>query len=169
MVGRIDAQREPRNGEQLVAHSEESAERQNGIGHLAGWNIDHDVLELAELFARIFLVNVHDVPTTIAFVHGVTSLAALGHIAPQVDDATARSATLVASLHAVDLALRWFPRIIGLKAGEVVFDLPPVRITDALLRDLYAAETSVPPTQAPEPLALPARGPRHIAAGCKPQ
>jgi phosphonate transport system ATP-binding protein len=86
-----------------------------------------------------------------------------------VDDATARSATLVASLHAVDLALRWFPRIIGLKAGEVVFDLPPVRITEALLRDLYAAESNVPPTQAPEPLALPARGPRHVAAGCKPQ
>jgi phosphonate transport system ATP-binding protein len=86
-----------------------------------------------------------------------------------VDDAAARSATLVASLHAVDLALRWFPRIVGLKAGEVVFDLPPVRITEALLRDLYAAETSVPPTQAPEPFALPVRGPRDLAAGCKPQ
>ena len=47
--------------------------------------------------------------------------------------------------------------------------VPPVRITEALLRDLYAAETSVPPTQAPEPLALPARGPRHVATGCKPQ
>jgi len=84
-----------------------------------------------------------------------------------VKDATARSATFVASLHAVDLALRWFPRIVGLKDGEVVFDLPPVRITEALLRDLYAAETSVPPTQGPQPLALPARGPRHLV-GCKP-
>jgi phosphonate transport system ATP-binding protein len=84
-----------------------------------------------------------------------------------VKDATARSATLVASLHAVDLALRWFPRIVGLKDGEVVFDLPPVRITEALLRELYAAETSVPPTQRPEPLALPTRGPRPVI-GCKP-
>jgi len=84
-----------------------------------------------------------------------------------VKEATARSATFVASLHAVDLALRWFPRIVGLKDGEVVFDLPPVRITETLLRDLYAAETSVPPTQGPEPLALPTRGPRQVAR-CKP-
>jgi len=84
-----------------------------------------------------------------------------------VKDATSRSATLVASLHAVDLALRWFPRIVGLKDGEVVFDLPSVRVTEPLLRDLYAAETSAPPTQSPEPLALPARGPRQVA-GCKP-
>lgn len=84
-----------------------------------------------------------------------------------VKDATARSATFVASLHAVDLALRWFPRIVGLKDGEVAFDLPSVRVTEALLRDLYAAETSFPPTQGPEPLALPSRGPRPVA-GCKP-
>jgi len=84
-----------------------------------------------------------------------------------VKDATQRSATLVASLHAVDLALRWFPRIVGLKDGTIAFDLPAVRITDALLRDLYAAETSVPPTQGPEPLELPTRGPRFVA-GCKP-
>jgi phosphonate transport system ATP-binding protein len=84
-----------------------------------------------------------------------------------VKDSTERAATLVASLHAVDLALRWFPRIVGLKDGEVVFDLPPVRITEALLRNLYAAETSVPPTQGPEPLTLPARGPRYVA-GCRP-
>lgn len=80
-----------------------------------------------------------------------------------VRDATMRSVTLIASLHAVDLALRWFPRIVGLKGGEIVFDLPPVRITDALLRDLYASETSVPPTQAPEPLALPERGIRSAS------
>ncbi|HEX9275340.1 MAG TPA: ATP-binding cassette domain-containing protein [Casimicrobiaceae bacterium] len=86
-----------------------------------------------------------------------------------VQDATARAVTLVASLHAVDLALHWFPRIVGLKAGEVVFDLPPVRITDALLSDLYASESSVPPTQAPEPLALPARGVRPATRGRSPQ
>ena len=46
---------------------------------------------LTELFARIFIVNVHNVPTAIAFVHGVTSLAALGHIVPHVEEATARA------------------------------------------------------------------------------
>lgn len=79
-----------------------------------------------------------------------------------VTDATTRAVTLVASLHAVDLALRWFPRIIGLRAGEVVFDLPSVRIRDALLRELYSVETGTPPTQDNQPLRLPPIG---IAAG----
>lgn len=80
-----------------------------------------------------------------------------------VSEAVERSVTLVANLHAVDLALRWFPRIVGLKGGQVAFDLPPVRVSDALLRDLYASETAVVPTQGPEPLVLPAmplRNPR---------
>ncbi len=73
-------------------------------------------------------------------------------------EATARGVTLVASLHAVDLALRWFPRIVGLKGGEILFDLPPVKVDDALLRDLYSAESSVIPTQDREPLLLPEPG-----------
>ncbi len=62
-------------------------------------------------------------------------------------DTTQRGVTLIASLHAVDLALRWFPRIIGVKAGEVAFDVAPATITEAMLRDLYASESAVPPTQ----------------------
>src|SRR5436190_21124700 len=37
MVGRIDLQRKPWDGEQLVSQAEKSAERQNGIRHFAGW------------------------------------------------------------------------------------------------------------------------------------
>ncbi|MGH8719267.1 MAG: phosphonate ABC transporter, partial [Burkholderiales bacterium] len=70
-----------------------------------------------------------------------------------VQEAVSREITLIASLHAVDLALSWFPRIVGLKAGEIVFDLPPVRVTDDLLRDLYASEFSVP-TQDNRPVAI---------------
>ncbi len=55
-------------------------------------------------------------------------------------EATARSGTLVVSLHAVDLAMGLFERIIGLKDGRVQFDLPRSEITDALLTDLYGAE-----------------------------
>ncbi len=55
-------------------------------------------------------------------------------------EATARNATLVVSLHAVDLAMGLFDRIIGLKEGRVQFDLPRRKITDALLTDLYGAE-----------------------------
>lgn len=69
-------------------------------------------------------------------------------------EAVARRVTLIASLHAVDLALHWFPRIIGLRNGAVTFDLPPARISDAMLTDLYASESPVAPTQDNQPLAL---------------
>lgn len=76
-------------------------------------------------------------------------------------EAVARSVTLVASLHAVDLALHWFPRIIGIRAGEIAFDRPPVRVSDSLLRDLYATESVMVPTQDNQPLAVPAAGIRR--------
>jgi phosphonate transport system ATP-binding protein len=66
-------------------------------------------------------------------------------------EAQSRGVTLVASLHAVDIALRWFPRVIGLKAGEVVFDLPPAKVSESVLRDLYASETGVLPSQDNQP------------------
>jgi phosphonate transport system ATP-binding protein len=69
-------------------------------------------------------------------------------------EAAARGVTLVASLHVVDIALRWFPRVIGLKAGEIVFDLPAARVSDSVLRDLYASETGTLPTQDNQPLAI---------------
>ena len=81
-----------------------------------------------------------------------------------VREARSRNATLVGSLHAVDLALRWFPRIVGLRDGKVSFDAPPVRVTDGMLRQLYSAEAGVIPTQDSRPLALPDRGPRVPAA-----
>jgi hypothetical protein len=48
--------------------------------------------ELAETFAHVYLANVHDVLTSIVFIHGVTSLAAIGNLLPHLDDATARTA-----------------------------------------------------------------------------
>lgn len=79
-------------------------------------------------------------------------------------EAATRGVTLVASLHVVDIALRWFPRVIGLKAGEVVFDLPAVRVSDSVLRDLYASETGTIPTQDNQPLDLgPAEPPEKPA------
>lgn len=61
--------------------------------------------------------------------------------------AEANRATLVASLHAVDLALKWFPRLIGMKNGEVHFDRPTAAVTRAMLHELYATEGRVLPTQ----------------------
>ena len=47
-------------------------------------------------------------------------------------------ATLVATLHHVEMALAHFGRIVGLRDGEVVFDLPAAQVTPAHLTDLYA-------------------------------
>ena len=55
-----------------------------------------------------------------------------------VQEAAARNATLVASLHAVDLALGHFARIVGIRDGRVAFDLPVAQVTDTLLQALYA-------------------------------
>jgi hypothetical protein len=50
------------------------------------------VSELTEVFARVYLANTHDILTAIVFIHGVTSVAALGNILPHLNDATARTA-----------------------------------------------------------------------------
>jgi phosphonate transport system ATP-binding protein len=45
--------------------------------------------------------------------------------------------TLIASLHSVEYARKYFSRIIALKNGELVFDLPTEKVTDELLEELY--------------------------------
>jgi phosphonate transport system ATP-binding protein len=54
-----------------------------------------------------------------------------------------RQATLIATLHHVDMALKFFPRIIGLAQGYVQFDLPVAQVTPALLTELYRHQTEV--------------------------
>lgn len=64
-----------------------------------------------------------------------------------VAESEQRGATLLASLHAVDLALKWFPRLIGMRGGEIVFDRPTAAVTTTMLHDLYATEGRVLPRQ----------------------
>lgn len=45
--------------------------------------------------------------------------------------------TLLASLHSVEYARKYFTRIISLKNGELFFDLPTEKVTDDLLTELY--------------------------------
>lgn len=45
--------------------------------------------------------------------------------------------TLIASLHSVEYALRYFTRIMALKSGKLIFDLPVSEITDDLIDSLY--------------------------------
>lgn len=84
-----------------------------------------------------------------------------------IEDAEARGATLVASLHAVDLALAEFPRIVGIRDGRIVFDLPTAAVDDARLRDLYAAEGATLPTLATDaPPPEPAGAPLPVHGAC---
>ena len=48
--------------------------------------------------------------------------------------------TIIVNLHDVPIALRHFPRIIGLQEGRVLFDLPPGEITGDLLVRLYEGD-----------------------------
>ena len=57
-----------------------------------------------------------------------------------VDSANERGSTLVTTLHQVDAALAFFPRIIGLRKGKLAFDLSSSQVTQEALESLY--ETS---------------------------
>ena len=73
-----------------------------------------------------------------------------------------RGATLVCTLHQVERALERFSRIIGLKNGEVAFDLPTHQVTHDVLTALYAQHAhelfgSAPVNEFPEQRAEPSR------------
>ena len=55
-----------------------------------------------------------------------------------VQQAQARGVTLVATLHHVEMALKSFPRIIGMRDGQVAFDLPAPQVSAQHLQALYA-------------------------------
>ena len=46
--------------------------------------------------------------------------------------------TLLMNLHSVELALTYFPRIVGIRDGRVHFDLAPDKVSAELLAELYA-------------------------------
>jgi phosphonate transport system ATP-binding protein len=63
-------------------------------------------------------------------------------IATLQQEATARDATLICSLHQVEIARANFPRIVGLRDGRIAFDLPRAKVTDAMIADLYMNEAA---------------------------
>ncbi|HEY8876843.1 MAG TPA: ATP-binding cassette domain-containing protein [Roseateles sp.] len=78
-------------------------------------------------------------------------------VAALVREAAARGVTLMATLHQVDAALAHFPRILGLREGRLLFDLPAAEVTPELLAQLYAQHenelhgTAAPLDEAPLP------------------
>ena len=86
-----------------------------------------------------------------------------------VDQAHEKGATLIATLHQVDMALAHFPRIVGLREGRLAFDLPTAEVTPALLEQLYAQYEgeltgSAPPRNDADP-RKPTPGP--VAMHCR--
>lgn len=74
-------------------------------------------------------------------------------------EARARGASLICSLHQVDMALAHFSRIVALKDGRIVFDLPREAVTDAMIAMLYRNE---PAQDAPAQIEPP----QMRASGC---
>nr|WP_219852621.1 ATP-binding cassette domain-containing protein [Stutzerimonas stutzeri] len=74
-------------------------------------------------------------------------------------EAARRQATLLASLHAVELALEHFPRVIGVRSGRILFDKPSTEVSQAELDALYANEqltgTVAVETQLQQTLLIP--------------
>jgi len=58
--------------------------------------------------------------------------------------ATDNRRTLVVSLHDRELALEFFPRLVGVRNGRVVFDRPRDAVGDADLRALYELSSGLP-------------------------
>ena len=77
-----------------------------------------------------------------------------------------RSITVLASLHQVDTALAHFGRIVGLRDGEVAFDLPSAEVSQVLLMRLYAQHEDELTGPAPE-LAATATAPAAVVMHCR--
>lgn len=71
-------------------------------------------------------------------VSSVDPALAAGIVTLLIDVSETYHKTLLMNLHSVDLALAHFPRVIGLKDGNVSFDLPAAEVTDEHLAALYA-------------------------------
>jgi phosphonate transport system ATP-binding protein len=80
-----------------------------------------------------------------------------------------RGITLVVTLHQVDMALAHFSRIVGLREGRLMFDLPTAAVTRELLERLYAQYEDEldghAPKQAAEP--EPAGPARPVVMHCR--
>ncbi|QJC56859.1 Iron(3+)-hydroxamate import ATP-binding protein FhuC [Polaromonas vacuolata] len=82
------------------------------------------------------------------------------------DAARERGATLVTSLHHVEMALAYFPRIVGLRGGELVFDLPSAEVSPSILQSLYASNLEELTGPAPRMDDVPAPRAR-VAMQCR--
>jgi phosphonate transport system ATP-binding protein len=74
--------------------------------------------------------------------------------------ASATGLTVIATLHHVEYARRYADRVLGLRAGELVFDGLPPALTDATLRRLFGAA----PRQSAQPALTTTRETAWVAS-----
>ncbi len=87
-------------------------------------------------------------------------------VATLIAAARESGATLVTTLHDVPMALRNFPRIVGMRDGRVLFDLPADQVSAEQLRTLYEQKLDELEGRAP-PLELGERVPARPAMHCR--
>jgi phosphonate transport system ATP-binding protein len=88
-------------------------------------------------------------------------------VATLLRQATAQGITLVTTLHQVSVATESFPRVLGLREGKLVFDLPGSEVTQERLAHLYAQfEFELAQDAAPSTREQPAETRREIRVGC---
>ena len=86
--------------------------------------------------------------------------------------------TVIVSLHQVAYAMRYCPRTIAMRAGEIVYDGPSTALTPDFLRELYGADSEelimdetlagvhrAPPAMPPRGVVAPAAAPAVLAGG----
>ncbi len=47
---------------------------------------------------------------------------------------------MLINMHDVELAKRFADRVVGMSGGKIVFDGPPVYLTDGILQQIYGGE-----------------------------
>ncbi|MDZ4282726.1 phosphonate ABC transporter ATP-binding protein [Hydrogenophaga sp.] len=88
-------------------------------------------------------------------------------VAALQDGARERGVTLVATLHQVDVALAHFPRIVGLRDGQLAFDLPATEVTQERLARLYDQFEHELRGEAPVVVAEPQATPQPAVMHCR--
>jgi phosphonate transport system ATP-binding protein len=56
------------------------------------------------------------------------------------DVARSREIPVLVNMHAVELGKRFADRIVGMAGGRIVFDGPPVKLGDDILKQIYGGE-----------------------------
>ena len=89
-------------------------------------------------------------------------------MATLTEAAREQGATLVCTMHDVPMALRHFPRVLGLQGGALAFDLPSSEVTRERLRALYAHRLDeLEGTPAPAADLAPATTPSPVVMHCR--